>query len=45
MKARLFFNWLLTAITFLILGTALWLPFLFTNDEILANFETFWGLR
>lgn len=42
MKPRLFLNWLLNAVTFIALGTALWLPFLYDNDEILRNTETFW---
>jgi hypothetical protein len=45
MKPRLFLNWLLNAVTFLILGAALTLPFLYTNEEILNNFEKFWRLK
>jgi transcriptional regulator with XRE-family HTH domain len=42
MKPRLFLNFLLNAVTFLILGAALTVPILYDNDEILANTEAFW---
>jgi uncharacterized membrane protein YidH (DUF202 family) len=45
MRLRTFISWLINSIALFSTGVLFTLPWIFTNEEILNNFETFWGLK